>query len=394
MKLELTKKQQEGLEIAIDKYNRGASYCVIGGFAGTGKTTLVHHIIAALGVSENDVVYCAYTGKATQVLASKGCRNTSTLHRLLYHARQNHLTGKFYFHPRSSLERDYKIVVIDEVSMLPKDMWDLMVSHDTFVLALGDPGQLGPVKADQDSGLLKHPDIFLTEIMRQAEGNEIIRTSMNIRKGMSLTPFQGEQVQILTNDKFSTGMMQWADIILCAKNDTRHKLNAHMRELEDRGEEPEVGDKIICLRNYWEVISDGSPEEASPLVNGSLGFITSVEKQEHRILKIPILKMSIETELGEKYSNLIVDYNLLMTGKPALTYKQYRERTRSYAKGQVPMPMEFAFGYAITTWKAQGSEWDKVLLIEENFPWEKEEKKRYLYTGVTRASEKLVVIKK
>jgi exodeoxyribonuclease-5 len=211
---------------------------------------------------------------------------------------------------------------------------------------------------------------------------------------MPLSPFQGEQVQVLTNDKLSTGMMQWADIILCAKNDTRHRLNAHMRELEDRGEEPEVGDKIICLRNYWDVISDGRPEEASPLVNGSLGFITSVEKQEHRILKIPVLKMSIETELGEKYSNLTVDYNLLMTGKPALTYKQYRERTRSYAKGQVPMPMEFAFGYAITTWKAQGSEWDKVLLIEENFPWEKEEKKRYLYTGVTRASEKLVVIKK
>ena len=57
------------------------------------------------------------------------------------------------------------------------------------------------------------------------------------------------------------------------------------------------------------------------------------------------------------------------------------------------VPREFAFGYAITTHKAQGSEWDKVLVIEEKFPFSKEEHARWLYTAVTRASEKLVLVR-
>ena len=44
--------------------------------AGTGKSTLIRFIVEALpGISEDDVVYCAYTGKATQVLSKKGNKN-------------------------------------------------------------------------------------------------------------------------------------------------------------------------------------------------------------------------------------------------------------------------------------------------------------------------------
>ena len=57
------------------------------------------------------------------------------------------------------------------------------------------------------------------------------------------------------------------------------------------------------------------------------------------------------------------------------------------------VPMEFTYGYAITTHKSQGSEWDKVLVIEEKFPYDKEEHARWLYTAVTRASSRLVLIR-
>ena len=74
--MELTRKQEEGLKIAIERYNRNEKYTVISGYAGTGKSTLVKFIIAALGVEpEEDVVYTSYTGKATQVLQSKGNKN-------------------------------------------------------------------------------------------------------------------------------------------------------------------------------------------------------------------------------------------------------------------------------------------------------------------------------
>ena len=61
-------------------------------------------------------------------------------------------------------------------------------------------------------------------------------------------------------------------------------------------------------------------------------------------------------------------------------------------KKVIDAPFEFDYGYAITTHKSQGSEYNKVLLFEEGFPYEKEEHARHLYTGITRAVDKLVII--
>lgn len=58
------------------------------------------------------------------------------------------------------------------------------------------------------------------------------------------------------------------------------------------------------------------------------------------------------------------------------------------------VPEQFTYGYAITGHKSQGSEWDKVLVIEEGFPYKEEEHKRWLYTVATRAAKKLVIIRK
>ena len=114
--MELTKKQQEGLELALQRYRDGYQYTVIAGYAGTGKSTLVKFIISALsqefGIDpDKDVVFTSFTGKATQVLQKKGNHNVSTLHKLLY---------KHYPLPNGGYRRErvdfleYKIVVVDE----------------------------------------------------------------------------------------------------------------------------------------------------------------------------------------------------------------------------------------------------------------------------------------
>ena len=56
-------------------------------------------------------------------------------------------------------------------------------------------------------------------------------------------------------------------------------------------------------------------------------------------------------------------------------------------------PQQFDYGYAITAWKAQGSEYDNVLVLEENFPFKRDEHIRWLYTAATRASKKLIIVK-
>lgn len=84
------------------------------------------------------MVYVAYTGKAANVLKNKGCTNAITAHKLLYHARLMP-NGKYKFTPRDVLEGPPLVVVVDEVSMLPKDLWNLLCSHKVYIIALGDP---------------------------------------------------------------------------------------------------------------------------------------------------------------------------------------------------------------------------------------------------------------
>jgi exodeoxyribonuclease-5 len=189
--MELTKKQEEGLKIAVQRHRDNKKYTVIAGYAGTGKSTLVKFIIEALDVEKSKVCYATFTGKAAEVLRKKGNENACTLHRLLYDDVPRPGGGFF----RKAKQRlDYDIVVIDEVSMAPKQMMDLLFTHNVYVICLGDPFQIPPINADEDNHLLDTPHIFLDEIMRQAAESEIIRLSMDIREGRPIELYNGTNV--------------------------------------------------------------------------------------------------------------------------------------------------------------------------------------------------------
>ena len=96
--------------------------------AGTGKSTLVKFIVDALGIDKNYVCYIAYTGKAAKVLKDKGCPNAMTAHRLLYTSYPKN-DGTFYHKIKRPLDFPYKLIVVDEISMLPKHIWELLLSH-------------------------------------------------------------------------------------------------------------------------------------------------------------------------------------------------------------------------------------------------------------------------
>jgi exodeoxyribonuclease-5 len=277
-------------------------------------------------------------------------------------------------------------------------MWELLLTHGVPVIACGDPGQLPPISKDQDNQVLNKPHIFLDEIMRQAQESEIIRLSMHVREGRPLGSFQavGAQVKIVERSDVSPSMLKWGDQILCAMNRTRNDINFAMRTIDKRGPMPEVGDKIIGLTNHWHFFSD----MGEPLTNGSIGTIDQIEQGSIIVppsifpdREIKVFKTDMVIENEDIYYNIPIDYLALTTGQKTLTGEQeYRMRKNKHVL--VSPPFDFAYAYAITVWKAQGSEWDKVLLYEEEFPFDKIEHQKYLYTGITRASEKLVVVKK
>ena len=371
----LTRKQEEGLKIAVDRYKNHEPYTCISGYAGTGKSTLVQFIIDALGVDEDYIAYCAYTGKASLILQQKGCPGATTAHRLLYHTKEMP-DGTFVHTPRKYPQDPLKLIIVDEISMLEKEQWDILMKWRIPVICLGDPFQLPPI--GEDNGVLQKPHVFLDEVMRQAQDSEIIRLSMDVRDGKSLSLFKGKDVRVVPKDSISDRLMITADMVLCGKNATRFSLNERMRRAywgNKYVDEPINGDKCICLKNQWSV---------GDLVNGSIGTISSIRKEKTFYLK-PKMIADFETECKDWFPGLSMDYKLFTEGKPTVNqdnWKQYPKEIR---------PMEFDYAYAITVHKSQGSEFEKVVLFNEYLGKDRETYLRWLYTGITRSSQKLVV---
>ena len=323
----LTNKQEQGLKIAVERYKNREPWTCISGFAGTGKSTLIKFIIAALNIPPEQVCYVAYTGKAAQVLKQKGCPNPITAHKLLYKAKPMP-NGTYKFVPKIILEADYKIIVVDEVSMLPKEMWEKLLSHKIHVIATGDPFQLPPIDPDSDNHILERPHVFLDEIMRQASESEIIRFSMHIREGKPIKTYNptGDQVLIYKPQDLVTGMYSWADQILCATNATRNKINSEMRMIKGFGPEPEAGDKIISLRNQWDFFSAGV--DPSPLTNGTIGTLEDSQLKNIYVpywiskKQVPILFAEMTDENNDTFIEIPIDYTALTTGNKFLTGQQ------------------------------------------------------------------------
>lgn len=390
----LTTEQEKGLKIAIERYKNNERYTVISGFAGSGKSTLIRFLISALGVEEDKVCYTCFTGKACNVLQQKGNKNVCTLHRLLYDFFPKS-DGTFFRRAKESLE-PYEIIVIDECSMCPKELAQAILRHNVYAIFLGDPFQLPCINPEDDNHLLDQPHIFLQTIHRQAQESEIIRLSMDIRAQKPLKLFNGNDVKVIRPSDLVDGMYTWADQILCAKNETRIAINNEMRAMLGREGEPREGDKVICLKNEWHV----ADSNGDPLVNGTIGYL---KNNYSRTLRYPywingggsfdVIDTDIITETDSKFSGLMMDKSLILTGQAGLDWKTKWQLGKNL-KTQWMVPMEFTYGYAITGHKSQGSQWDKVLVIEENFPFGKEEHARWLYTTLTRAAQKCVIVRK
>lgn len=377
--MELTKGQQKGLEIACRRYREHKPYTVIAGYAGTGKSTLVRFIIEELDLFESDVVYAAYTGQAVRVLKQKGNDNAVTTHKLLYFSKQKP-DGTFIHTPRTVLEYNYKLIVVDEASMVPSEMIDLLLSHKVHVIFLGDNEQLPPVEGSQD--LLKSPHVFLDEIVRQALESPIIKMSMDVRNG---TPFQyggNKECRVISKEKISNNLLVGADVVIVGKNFTRHQMNDQIRQLkwgDKYVKDPIDGDKCICLKNHWDCIGSCG----NPIINGLLVTIHNIKI----VSKKPygkVIYADLVSDDGDTFTNLMIDYNLLTTGEPTINADNWKQ---FYKKKK---PFELSYGYAITCHKSQGAEYDRVLVYDEAFG-DYEQRRRWRYTAVTRASKQLIV---
>ncbi|MEN5278102.1 AAA family ATPase [Brucella sp. TWI432] len=357
--------QDQALKAVADwsKTPRGKPFFYLGGFAGTGKTTLAQHFAQNIGA----VSYAAFTGKASLVLRSKGCRGAQTIHSLIYKTNDEDQSGE----PKFALNRDSeilrsKLVIIDEVSMVNEDLGKDLLSFGVPVLVLGDPAQLPPVKGE-GYFTAGEPDFMLTEVHRQAGDNPIIAMSMQIREGKKLQIGTYGESEVVRRSDIDAGRVLNADQVLVGLNKTRRVYNERIRELKGFNGDFQLQDRVVCLKNVKEKgLLNGGIFEVSKILNQTMDETAMhVTSQDEGMKKIPIK----------------------VTTHHAWTRGTERELPWTEQRNYEP----FDYAYALTCHKSQGSQWDKVMVFDES-PCFRDDAARWLYTAVTRAAQRVEIV--
>jgi exodeoxyribonuclease-5 len=337
------------------------------GYAGTGKTTLANHI--AEGV-DGEVKFAAFTGKAASVMRGKGCFGATTIHRLIYRARESGEEVPSFDLWDEAPASEADLIVIDECSMVDAELGRDLLSFGVPVLVLGDPAQLPPI---QGGGFFTDadPDAMLTEVHRQAQDDPIVRLSMDIRAGEYLEPGRYGETEVVRKADLDPERVLEADQVLVGRNATRRAYNLRMRERRGFTDTmPEAGDKLVCLRN----------SRKKGLFNGGLWTVKArAQRKSGSKAGIMTLQLLPDDETARRGVKVSVRPECFTGGLEQLDWA----RRKPYD--------EFDYGYVLTVHKAQGSQWDDVVLFDESFAFQ-DSRERWLYTGVTRAAKRLTVV--
>lgn len=391
--MKLTNEQDRALQ-AVSAWVRGRTkpFFYLAGAAGTGKSTLARLFAESAG----NVKYAAYTGKAAQVMRAKGCDGASTLHSLIYITQRQsnaELTAavaaraqlpddapedeikaldakiaklkarakqpRFAINPDSDLKH-CDLLIVDECSMVDQRMGSDLLSYGVPVLVLGDPYQLPPVGS---GGYFtdRRPDFELQQVHRQARESGILALATDVRNGRKMQRSYGSDVVFA--DAPNEDLIRDCEQVIVGRNKTRRRYNRTIRK-KIYGREhwaPMAGDRVICLRNdhdagllnggIWKVVSAFSTGDTDPI---------SLEISD-----------GDATTVVEAFPEPFVGEDLPMWGDEEM--------------------QAFDFGYAITCHKSQGSQFGSVCVVDESYAF-RSSRSRWLYTAVTRAESKLVMI--
>lgn len=387
--------------------NPEKQFMTIGGYAGTGKTFLISGIRKVFKemFKHLNVAFVTFTGKASSVLRSKLEENNAffkddfvgTIHSLIYKPvyefnQELQRMVIVRWEKKPDLYDIFDLIIIDEASMVSKSIWKDLTSFGIPIVAVGDHGQLPPVSSNGDSfSLMSHVDYKLDKIHRQAACSPIISLSAFVRRNgfiPSNKAFSGEVFKLSWNSNqcqniWDNIVFDDSVIVLCGFNKSRVMLNYVIRSrLDFKDKEPYPGERLVCLKN----------NPYSKIMNGQIGTLMWVMPHMR-----DFRRMTIQIDgMDEPYEGLVnmscfdqVNYDIMFDKE-----KFKKEKRVKVLKGTGFDNIDFFdFGYTISVHKSQGSEWPKVVLFEQRSRyWDNDFYKRWLYTAITRAKEKLFVI--
>jgi exodeoxyribonuclease-5 len=242
--------------------------------------------------------------------------------------------------------------------MVDERMGRDLLSFGVPVLVLGDNAQLPPIRG---AGFFtqRTPDFQLTEVHRQAFGSPVIALATRAREGLALRP--GSYGDSAVVEDVADADMLEVDQVIIGTHRLRHRITKKMRRaLGFTGTMPQVGEKLLCLKN----------SRKKNLRNGTLWMVI-----EAAPLSDGFIAMTVKGDDGETVEVIAPEEGF----------------TSHDGNGSDLPEQPFAFGYAITCHKSQGSQWDSVLIFDESEVF-RQHQHRWLYTAITRAAKRVVIV--
>lgn len=373
--LTLNEQQEFVTQKAVDNYyNKQEQVFQFAGLPGCGKSVVLNEIIKRLGLDPiTQVAAMSYIGSASLVMRMKGLLNAKTAHSWLYNVKPIELRDEYgkiimdellnvpimipKFTPVESLDPEIKLIAFDEGYSCPLSMRPQIERFGLPIITCGDPNQLPPVN-DEPAFLTSGKIYYLTQRMRQLDAVDINEITDRIRFDLPmLNGYHGNSL-IIDHKDITDDMLMWADVIICGKNSTRDAINKRIRDILGYGNSklPRYGEKIVCRKNNWlESIRFDNGADVN-LVNGLMGTVINNPDVSSYDGKLFSLDFKPDLCPTVSFDNIRCNYkHMISDNKTRMAIRNNR-----YEAGNM-----FEYGYAVTSHVAQGSEWDKVLYIEE-----------------------------
>ena len=421
------------------------------GYAGTGKTTVVSTLVAVLPYLDLNAVLLAPTGRAAKVLSSYSHQNAITIHKAIYKTSDGE--SGFYMTLR---ENTYKntIFIVDEASMIAAEKQEISglfptsnILEDliTFIFSgencslifVGDTAQLPPFGTSLSFALdieyLKaafHLNIYgfeLKEVVRQSENSGILSNATYIRRLIQqkklyggffdihgyndIIRINGDELEDMINTAYSRSG-DTETIVICRSNKRANQFNSEIRQrILFREGEINAGDKIMIVKNNYFWLSKRS--KAGFIANGDIAEVLRIKNKEVVADNYDFVDATIRLVdyPEEKDIDVKLIMNTLHLDAPSLSYHDFKQlyniiatdyqhitdkfrRIKLMQTDPYLNALQIKFAYAMTCQKTQGGQWENVF-VEQGYLTDEmvnDDYLRWLYTAVTRATERLYLV--
>lgn len=407
---------------------------VLNGYAGTGKTSLVGALISAMTSRRLRTTVLAPTGRAAKVAEKYSARRASTIHRHIYHPEGGSASIPVY---RPGINNTHDcLYIIDEASMVTdrgersmlRDLIRFVYSAPGCAMILvGDTAQLPPVGQEDSPAMnvetlrgygLEPIQRTLSEVARQAADSGILVNAHEVRRHIAAADMTLPKLTAAYRDVKIVPFYEFADdlssswssvgeeetIIITRSNKRANLINFTLRSQILYADEPLMrGERLIVAKNNYFWTADMRPK--SFLANGETIVLDWRGRTERRYgfnfvdaeLRIPgndqIISAKILIDSLTASGPAMPQDSMQQLFKAIYDEKEGSdlERTMAVLDDEYYNALQVKYAYCVTCHKAQGGQWKHVYIdlnslylstIEESFF-------RWLYTALTRASEKV-----